>query len=308
MEKKNKFLIALKNSHIVIVLIAIFALAGCSNDTKTNELEGCNSDICGYWKLFATENYSGTEDVEYTNEEGFEYLKVTSNEFEKVKYKENSIYNYENSTYTYENKIIKAENTEYTVEFIEDKLVLNYKLNNNPTKVFYEKVESNEYPKVNMENGSKKIYNSTNLSGSCEGIECGYWKLSEVMETCDGETNKKVEGEKVLLSNYLKFDESNIEWVNYINDKKVNIQRDFYHLKHMEEEVYNLYFNSSPIETHLIGQSDYRVNVYVGSIKNNTLSLNVIYFAPENDAICSQTHTYQKITEAEFPNINIYMD
>jgi len=307
MEKKNKFLSTLKKSYIALLLVVFVTLIGCSNNELSDELKDCNNEICGYWKLFAIEYYSGTDNQDYTIEEGFEYLKITENEFEKIKYKEKNIYNYENYTYTYENKNIKTENKEYTVEFIEDKMVLSYNLNNNPTKAFYEKVEENEYPNLSIETGSEKVYSGT-IENSCEDIQCGYWKLNEVIEKCGNDESVKIDGETILLSNYLKFDKSNIDWINYHNNKSLSITKDYYYLKKIDTKNYKLYYDSVAIQTDLIDQKNYSAGVYMGTLEENLLKLNVVYFAPEKETICVQTHNYQKITENEFPKINIYLE
>lgn len=289
---------------LIIGLIVI--LSGCNNSSTTIELKDCNSDICGYWKLYAIDTYEGDELIDSINSLGYEKLKITKDVFEMVDYKENSMYGYQKDSYEYINNTLKVGDTTYTTETGNNYMLLSHIDKAGYKEVlYYEKIEENEYPKVNTSEGTV-IYKS-DTETICNEEYCGYWKLQNIIENC-GDNDYQLSEDKITGAIYLKFSESRIDRIFENSSNKFQIESKNYKVvkDDVVEKLYILYTSDYAID--LVSSDKSNLIAEDMIFNGNNFSITYIVMYPTKQKACTNKYNYVKIDKSEFPNINLYME
>jgi len=292
---------------IIMFLSLIIILSGCNEDSNINEMKDCNSDICGYWKLYGIEIYENNELIDVTDSLGYEKLKITKDIYEIVNYKENSMYDYQKSSYEYSDNKLKVDNITYTTEIDNGDLLLSYIDDDGYKEIlYYQKIEESAYPRINTNEGKTVVYKS-DAEIECTNEQCGHWKLQNVIENC-GNGDYELSEEKIISARYLKFLENKMDRIFESSDTKFKIDSKNYLVVTDDavENYYTLYTSEYTIDSNQLENSN--VITETIEIKDNNLIFSKLVMYLEEEKLCTNKYNYIKINESEFPNINIYME
>jgi len=290
----------------VIIFGLVILLSGCNEDSNINEMKDCNSEICGYWKLYGIETYENNELVDVINSSGHEKLKITKDVFEMISYKENSMYNYQKDSYEYSNNQLKVSNTTYSVKIDSGDLLLSHVDSSGYTEIlYYEKIEANEYPNINTSAGNVVYKSDTQID--CTEEYCGYWKLVKAKETCEYE-EEEVALEEITDAKYLRFASNKLDRITKSTETNFEIESKNYYVlpDDVMENYYTLFTSDFRIDLSSIDNSD--VAAEDMTIIDNKLTISNLVVYVEEEKFCVQDLIYEKIDKSEFPNINIYME